>query len=131
MPPPHQLRLLTPPSPAKSWGISMIEIMVALGLTSGLLMVDAERQRRNIVQAKQLQANEAVAEVLADLQTWLRVEGTIKESFAGKVVLTAGVPETQEAIPYDHQSVLKKVAVLGVEKLKQAKIDNDQFYRQT
>ena len=126
MPPPHRLRLLTPPSPAKSWGISMIEIMVALGLTSGLLLVDAERQRSNIVQAKQLQANEAVAEMLADLQTWLRVKGTIKASFENKVALTnAPDPTTQETKNDD--SVLKKVEVLGVEKLKQAKIDTIDF----
>ena len=128
MPPPHRLRLPTPPSPAKSRGISMIEIMVALGLTSGLLMVDAERQRSNIVKTRQLQANEAIAEVLADLQTWLRVKGTIKASFQGKVALTtAGVPETQETINNANDSVLKKVEVLGVEKLKQAKIGNINF----
>ena len=127
MAPRNRLRLLTQPSQTKSWGISMIEIMVALGLTSGLLMVDAERQRSNIVNAKQLQANEAVAEVLTNLQTWLRVEGTIKASFAGKIAsITALSPATQENVS-SGTSALEKVEVGGVERLKQAGIDSINF----
>ena len=65
--------------------------MVALGLTSGLLLVDAERQRSNMVNAKQLQTTNAVAKVIANLQTWLGTEGVIKASFEGEIVSTTAL----------------------------------------
>ena len=75
----------------------MIEVMVAMGLTSGLLLVDAERQRSNMVNAKQLQTTNAVTKVITNLQTWLGTEGVIKESFEGEIVSTAALdPELQE-----------------------------------
>ena len=97
MAPRNRLRLLPPPSWAKPWGISMIEVMVAMGLTSGLLLVDAERQRSNMVNAKQLQTTNAVTNVITNLQTWLGTEGVIKASFEGEIVSTAALdPELQE-----------------------------------
>ena len=66
-------------------GLSLVELMIALGLTSGLVILDLERQKNSQVTAKRQLASESRGDVENLLRGWLRQQGTIARSFGNQV----------------------------------------------
>lgn len=66
---------------SKAWGISLMEIMVAIGLTSGLLLVDMQRQENNQIANQRQTLLEDASQVPVMIRTWLRNSNAITYSF--------------------------------------------------
>ena len=80
-------------------GMNLIELMIALGLTSGLVVMDLERQRGAQVTAQRQLASESQGELESMLKDWLRRENVIANSFGRgatpvRVYAADGTPPT-------------------------------------
>ena len=62
-------------------GISLVELMVGLGLTSGLVLMDLQRQKNAQIVGKSQAATEAISGLNTDIRSWLRQTSTIDASF--------------------------------------------------
>ena len=80
-------------------GVSLVELLVAMGLTSGLVLMDLERQQNTQVNTNRQMASESLVGVETDLRNWLRQEGTIEESFGNGVGAKRVLIHTGDPLP--------------------------------
>lgn len=67
-------------------GVSLVELMIGLGLTSGLVLMDLQRQKNNQIVTRSQLATESVSGLRNSLRNWLRQGGTIENSFGWRVM---------------------------------------------
>ena len=75
----------------KFQGISLVELMIGLGLTSGLVLMDLERQKNNRVAVQSQEATEAVSGLKSNLRSWLRQGTQGSDLSAGGVATTSAI----------------------------------------
>ena len=63
------------------FGMSLLEILIALGLTSGLILLDVKRREKNQISSHRQIAEESIAGLEVSLRSWLRRRNTIEKSF--------------------------------------------------
>ena len=94
-------------------GISLIELMIGLGLASGLVLMDLERQKNNQVTAQSQEATESIAGLKSDLRSWLRQEGAISASF-GRDGTPVTILTTPPANPIDREIIVDTTAITSI-----------------
>ncbi|MCY4644964.1 MAG: hypothetical protein OXB88_10130 [Bacteriovoracales bacterium] len=65
----------------QSSGISLLEIMIGIGLSSGLVIMDLQRQKNVEITSKRKVSQESVSGLRNTLRDWLRQDEAIKNSF--------------------------------------------------
>ena len=92
MPPPRRhIQLLT------TRGINLLEIMVGLSLTAGLLLIDLQRQENNMITTKKQMTKESIGSFKNTLQSWLQQNWTMESTLRinRATVIRAENPDAQ------------------------------------
>ncbi|MCY4644963.1 MAG: hypothetical protein OXB88_10125 [Bacteriovoracales bacterium] len=71
----------SPPLKLESFGLSILEMMLAMGLTSGFLLMDLKRQKNSQIATNRTLASETAGTQRSIIKKWLRHRETIEKSF--------------------------------------------------